>query len=796
MKKPTLFQSKVQDLARKGESILLVAPTGLGKTFAATGDLEERFCKTIYAVPLRALCSGIQNEIAEYRRSGKKIEPVIHHGDNQESLLFGEEAIITTYDQVVCGVPGLPLSLPLKAGHAVAGALLMSRLILDEAHLAWGISDKALSILMGIVEFRQSLGLQTILFTATLPLKVATLISERLRLKLVIAGEEALAHDEGLKLRDSNREVTLSFLQMKITATAASKELDHTPLDERLINAEGKRIYFANTVDRIQATYDRLVKSGFDPEKIIVLHNRMPRSCRTSAEAQVHKRFGKVIEGGDWLLLTNQVAEAGLDISAPLVVSDPAPVDTLVQRAGRCARWFREGKTEGEFQVIKASKNLIDDRKKGLALPYQSELVEAALDSFPKDTLTWETERRWVNKAWGGEEERAMEAVNRALNETAFALNLFDRAAQQHQPGKVADAFREILSVEVAIDENNDVQTLQKRADLGELPETSSVSLRRAWVLLRESKGLAIVLRYEEGDLQVKKADYVQVGDTLIVPASVAHLHRRKGLCFGVATKSDGEISLSSTWQHQTKAGHSLIREGGRRQGLFEHVQGVMDGTYEKLTYPGSYRDALEKILQSLEPEKPPEGLADTIAQLSKLAAGFHDLGKADKEWQAKAREIDPQHPEPLIGRTLKIEGRIGRPHTPPGYSATVEATGMLLGSLGSAEFLVRAIALAAARHHSSLLNPALVGYQFEPHQDAVEFVRSVLLHAGVPQSVVDRSHEILDAARVIPERDAVPLLLPNDDLFPIYALVGRAILMADRENAAAGNLEVWRSDS
>jgi hypothetical protein len=84
-------------------------------------------------VPLRALGFGIRDAIAAMRRNGKPIEPVIHHGDQQDSHLFGEEVIVTTYDQVVCGVPGLPLSLPLKAGHAVAGALLMSRLILDEA---------------------------------------------------------------------------------------------------------------------------------------------------------------------------------------------------------------------------------------------------------------------------------------------------------------------------------------------------------------------------------------------------------------------------------------------------------------------------------------------------------------------------------------------------------------------------------------------------------------------------------------------------------------------------------------
>ncbi len=92
--------------------------------------------------------------------------------------------------------------------------------------------------------------------------------------------------------------------------------------------------------------------AGVDPDSITVLHNRMPQSQRKLAEAEAISRFGKPAPAGNWLLLTNQVAEAGLDISAPFVATDPAPVDTLVQRAGRCARWFRDGPVKGQFIVI------------------------------------------------------------------------------------------------------------------------------------------------------------------------------------------------------------------------------------------------------------------------------------------------------------------------------------------------------------------------------------------------------------------------------------------------------------
>jgi Lhr-like helicase len=83
--KPTKFQSAVQHALSEDKSLLLVAPTGLGKTFAVTGDLQKRFCKTVYAVPLRALGSGIREQIAGLRRGGQPVNSVIHHGDQQES---------------------------------------------------------------------------------------------------------------------------------------------------------------------------------------------------------------------------------------------------------------------------------------------------------------------------------------------------------------------------------------------------------------------------------------------------------------------------------------------------------------------------------------------------------------------------------------------------------------------------------------------------------------------------------------------------------------------------------------
>ncbi len=789
----TQFQVAVQEKLKAGNSILLIAPTGLGKTLAVTADIQDSFRKIVYSVPLRALGVGIKNAIGELSRSGVAADPKIHHGDQQDSYLFSEEVVVTTYDQVVCAVPGLPLSLPLSAGHAVAAAVLMSRLVLDEAHLARGISPEALPILLGIVESRAKLGLQTVVMTATLPDAAAKEIADQLGLVHLTVGDGVLAQDEALELRERNRRVNVSCLELK--KRKGDDGLQFGPLDERLAGSLGKTIYFANTVERLQDTYDRILAQGMDPGKITVLHNRMPRSWRARAERDALSYFGKDSPEGSWLLLTNQVAEAGLDISAPLVISDPAPVDTLVQRAGRCARWFRVGKAVGEFVVVKASKKHMDS----LSAPYQADLVELAMAHVPK-SLSSKEEREWINAAWSGEQKKKPDEASRsivrdALNKTTFALNLFDRAAQDRKPGEIARAFREIVSVEVAVDDRTTV-ALQRLLDEGKRPETSSVSLGRGWSLLRQAGSGARVIRFEDGGPVLQDAQYVRRGDVLVVPSTVAYLHEIKGLCFPKKEKNASDSGTPPTdavsqseWNRQHSETRSYSNSNGQGQTLLEHTEGVMDGTYRRLASQGEYRNALLNVLRRLEPQERAEELANVIAQVAKLAAGFHDLGKTDARWQQRAHEINGGSGDPLIGRTSNAAARIGVPHTPPSYLAIVRACELLLGELGSAEHLIRAIALAATRHHSSLANPASIDHSFSPAPGAEDFLRRVLDKVNAPPVSVE---DILEAGGKRPNQSEVPLLLPNDDLFPIYALVGRAILLADREDAAGRELEQW----
>lgn len=280
----------------------------------------------------------------------------------------------------------------------------------------------------------------------------------------------------------------------------------------------------------------------------------------------------------------------------------------------------------------------------------------------------------------------ADKALERSLNDRFFALNLFDRAAQDHKPGEIAKAFREILSIEVAVEKGNQVyiddladRDLQTMLSHREHPETSSISLGRAYDLIH--KGGTAVIRWEDGESVIHRAEYIRPGEILIVPSSIAYLHPVKGLCFDDGSNIEGVI-LNSDWLNK-KHSRAQPTKPERRQMLLDHTLHVMEGTYRRFCEKGVYRTTLIQLLRSLEPQTDAEQLANLVAELARVAAAFHDFGKADERWQAKAREIDSECPTGLIGRTLNTKARMGIPHTPPGYAAILKTCELLVGSSG-----------------------------------------------------------------------------------------------------------------
>jgi CRISPR-associated endonuclease/helicase Cas3 len=107
------------------------------------------------------------------------------------------------------------------------------------------------------------------------------------------------------------------------------------------LREEGCGAVIVNTVDRAQRLYCQL-SSHLGKDVLTLFHARYPADERTVIESTVLKTFGKGNNRpAQALLIATQVAEQSLDIDFDFLITDLAPVDLVLQRAGRLHRHQR-----------------------------------------------------------------------------------------------------------------------------------------------------------------------------------------------------------------------------------------------------------------------------------------------------------------------------------------------------------------------------------------------------------------------------------------------------------------------
>jgi CRISPR-associated endonuclease/helicase Cas3 len=154
-----------------------------------------------------------------------------------------------------------------------------------------------------------------------------------------------------------------------------------------------------NTVKRAQDTYEAIKGAGLmKPPELMLLHSRYPFAEREEREKAILEAFGK--KGNRpkrAILVATQIIEQSLDVDFDLMVTDLAPADLVIQRAGRVHRhnrprpvtmerpalWIRTPDTdENGIPKLADSGNIYD--KYTLLLSYHS-LKDRDIISMPED---------------------------------------------------------------------------------------------------------------------------------------------------------------------------------------------------------------------------------------------------------------------------------------------------------------------------------------------------------------------------------------------------------------------------
>jgi CRISPR-associated endonuclease/helicase Cas3 len=265
---------------------------------------------------------------------------------------------VGTVDQALMGI--------LQTRHVFVRlfGLAHKTIIVDEVHAYDAYMSKLLERLL---EWLAVLGSPVVLLSATLP--------EGRRSALIAAYRRGLGSDGPVELTPSANYPRLSWatekeageIQIPVSPESAravriewvvgrlpTKIGEAFALGERLAGAlagGGCTAVICNTVNRAQQVYLALTPY-FSRDELDLFHARCLFMDRDAREKRALSQFGKQDNTGAddgtvrsrpyrAVLVATQVIEQSLDLDFDLMVSEPAPVDLLLQRSGRLHRHFR-----------------------------------------------------------------------------------------------------------------------------------------------------------------------------------------------------------------------------------------------------------------------------------------------------------------------------------------------------------------------------------------------------------------------------------------------------------------------
>lgn len=162
----------------------------------------------------------------------------------------------------------------------------------------------------------------------------------------------------------------------RLEAVKDEKKLADLVTTQHIETGRGQRgptLVVVNTVDRAVQVFEALQKNkSIKGSDLRLVHSRFRPHERTSWRAEFLNR-DECSPNTDRIIVATQVVEAGVDLSAGLLITELAPWPSLVQRFGRSARWG------GEAQVVVADFTPADDKK---AAPYTKDELDAARDAL------------------------------------------------------------------------------------------------------------------------------------------------------------------------------------------------------------------------------------------------------------------------------------------------------------------------------------------------------------------------------------------------------------------------------
>jgi len=666
---PYSHQQKALEALVNGKAIILRAPTGSGKTEAVLAPFLAMQGKDfprqmIYSLSMRVLAFQLaQRARKAVKECGLQNDMVAcHYGGNPESVLFSREMIFTTIDQTVCAYACTPLLVGRRFGNIPAGAVASAFLVFDEIQLL----DPKTGLQSAIILAKHSLkhGIPFAFLSATIPDCVICHLENKadesgMKIELVEADEKAIK-EKNSELKKRTR--ILRFEDASLDADAIKKYLD----------GEKKVLVVVNTVDRAQKLYEKL--SNIEPKPVLI-HSRFLQEHRQNKEKEIAGKLLGKDSTAPALVISTQVIEAGMDISADILLTELAPIDSLIQRAGRVARWGGEGKVVvfggedikhhpyPEEPFNKTRQKLKNLKEVELSFELEKDLVNEILNDFYQQFLTPEKEGAILYKLSKASFEGNASLAQKAVRDESYnvEISICNHPDEIIKQGKTLESISVPISVPRKLEDKltGKIKRLEwKRDEYGQKPQQ----------IIKE----------------VSLEDIFS-GDHIILPLELACYNEEIGLKLG----EQGEYeTLKEKKEEKEKPDFEYQRELWT-----EHALKILE-EFERLIKKEEFM--LERLKRAWNIDK------DKFLTLARLAVLLHDLGKLNQEWQEKIRASE----DGPLAHSDNPEIKNLPPHSAISAWAIVDLVKEMAKEFLGAERkksirkLASALVLAVAHHH------------------------------------------------------------------------------------------------
>ncbi|MCA0350762.1 MAG: CRISPR-associated helicase Cas3' [Chloroflexi bacterium] len=676
------FQQRVFNRLTQQQNVILQAPTGAGKTRAAlaayvqklAGQLAVDFpLRCIYTVPTRVLteqffveyadlaqridrnyAQKLRQQFAEFQR-----EPIAKQtGDQPNDPHFESALTFCTIDQLLASFLGIPYGIGSKNANINPAAVISSYLVLDEFHLypidqenrnSFGARTTTLRMLQLLHQRQIQLSPFT-LMTATFSSKLIQELAQILNASVVSVLPEVDPEAESNELDQLNAQRQRIY------------DLQEQPLTAKSVLAchETISIVICNTVKRSQQIYLELQEHTQGTIEIVLLHSRFTDPDRAFKQQYIAAKAGKdawssgLASQQNLIIVTTQVIEVGVDISIPHLHSEIAPANSLIQRAGRCARFA--GQT-GFVHIYPVA----DSEQAGAYLPYEREECLNTLQAcqpYHQQHVGFLQEQALIDAVHTENDLKLLESY--AQNCDTIDKSIASGWASAER-GIASTLIRNVAQVNFVIhdDPNSAITTkpweyqtfglrpssllgIWKRLQLTaqSLPQTTDwLENDDQHVIAYSAKLLNVEQSSEDERIEptytwqpINNSAEIVASLVLAFPRRYVQYNSELGIIFRDGSFPQLEIDWNSTFQ-------SDIRVSRRKQfntieyqqeSYFEHISGLYRAYQSRLIEEIDYSaKRLEQIMRL------PKGLIDRAIR---LAIACHDLGKLGEGWQDFAK--------------------------------------------------------------------------------------------------------------------------------------------------------------